>query len=212
MTVKLKCPVCGSMGTLMQKTTKTKTTTGRYKEYRYWYVYHGKKAKKPWCYLTKEDLEKPEIKEAIEELTTQTATQTDTVTTQTESVETHNQRSSEITSFQKSGSLLLLSPKSLYMDSAKSHLSIPSMKCPSPFSIPHIFGQRFYWLFRGIHSILPRLPYCKFCISLLFLLSSFKGQSGLKHSLQGLRPLICTRTSGHPQEPQFFPMGLAVPR
>ena len=75
MTVKLKCPVCGSMGTLMQKTTKTKTTTGRYKEYRYWYVYHGKKAKKPWCYLGKEDLEKKEIKKAIEELTTQTTTQ-----------------------------------------------------------------------------------------------------------------------------------------
>jgi len=75
MAVKLKCPVCGSMGTLMQKTTKTKTTTGQYKEYRYWYVYHGKKAEKPWCYLTKENLEKTEIKKAIEELTTQTTTQ-----------------------------------------------------------------------------------------------------------------------------------------
>jgi len=83
MTVKLKCPVCGSMGTVMQKTTKTKTTTGQYKEYRYWYVYHGKKAKKPWCYLGKEDLEKAEIKKAIEELTTQTATQINAVTTQT---------------------------------------------------------------------------------------------------------------------------------
>ena len=92
MTVKLKCPVCGSTGTLMQKTTKTKTTTGQYKAYRYWYVYHGKKAKKPWCYLGKEDLEKTEIKKAIEELTTQTATQTDTVTTQTK----NNLKSSSI--------------------------------------------------------------------------------------------------------------------
>ena len=76
MTMKLKCPVCGSMGTLMQKTTKTKTTTGEYKEYRYWYIYHGKKAKKPWCYLTKENLSKPEIKEALKESATQITTQT----------------------------------------------------------------------------------------------------------------------------------------
>ena len=76
MTVKLKCPVCGSMGSLMQKTTKTKTTTGEYKEYRYWYIYHGKKAMKPWCYLTKEDLNKPEIKEALRKSTTQITTQT----------------------------------------------------------------------------------------------------------------------------------------
>ena len=82
MTVKLKCPVCGSIGTLMQKTTKTKTTTGEHKKYRYWYIYHGKKAKKPWCYLSKENLERPEIKRATEGLATQTTTQTSPVTTQ----------------------------------------------------------------------------------------------------------------------------------
>lgn len=40
---------------------------------------YSKKAKKPWCYLGKEDLEKTEIKKAIEESTTQTTTQ---ITTQ----------------------------------------------------------------------------------------------------------------------------------
>ena len=74
MTTKLACPVCGDMGTLMQKTTKTKTTTGDYKEYRYWYVYHGKGAKKPWCYLSKKLFTTPEIREAIED-TTQMTTQ-----------------------------------------------------------------------------------------------------------------------------------------
>ena len=68
MTVKLQCPVCNLLGTLMQKTTKTKTTRGEYKEYTYWYIYHGKKAKKQWCYLSKELLKNTEIKEAIREI------------------------------------------------------------------------------------------------------------------------------------------------
>lgn len=41
----------------MYKTTKTKTTTGEYKEYKKLYVYHGKPNQK-WCYLKKEDSEK----------------------------------------------------------------------------------------------------------------------------------------------------------
>ena len=39
-------------------------------------------AKKPWCYLSIEDLERPEVKEGIKKSTTQVTTQTDTVTTQ----------------------------------------------------------------------------------------------------------------------------------
>ncbi len=61
----------------MYKTTKTKTTTGEYKVYRKLYVYHGKKAKKQWCYLKKEDLEK------IEQATGQNYTNTTQITTQT---------------------------------------------------------------------------------------------------------------------------------
>jgi hypothetical protein len=84
MTVKLKCPVCGEYGTLMTKTTITKTAS---KEYRYekWYIYHNrsKGTKQRWCYLSKKYLELPEIKEAItKEKATQNTTQISTVTTQ----------------------------------------------------------------------------------------------------------------------------------
>jgi len=204
--VKVQCIKCNREGSLTKKQTKSKGIT-----YVYWYVEHHIGDKIKWCYLGKYEKLSDDYKRLIHK-DTQIDTQNPSITTQTESIETHNQRSSEITSFQKSGSLLLLSPKSLYKDSSQPHLSIPSMKCLSPFSNHHTFGQCFYRLFRGVRSISPRLPYCKFCISLRFLLSSFKGQSGLKHSLHGLRPLICTRTSGHPQELQVFPMGLTVPR
>jgi hypothetical protein len=57
-----------------------------YKEYNSWYIYQGRKAKRQWCYLSKELLEKEEIKEALKE-TTQTTTQTTTNTTQMENKE-----------------------------------------------------------------------------------------------------------------------------
>ncbi len=77
MTIKLKCPVCNSEGTLMQKKTKTKTTRGEYKDYTYWYIYHGKKAKRQWCYLNNKLLEIPKLKnltEKIKQITTQIGT------------------------------------------------------------------------------------------------------------------------------------------
>ncbi len=65
MTMKLKCPVCGNFGTLMQKTTKSKGYS-----YRKWYVYHNrsKGTKQRWCYLSKKYLDILEIKQAIEQL------------------------------------------------------------------------------------------------------------------------------------------------
>ena len=59
----------------MYKTTKTKTTTGEYKEYRKLYVYHRKPDQK-WCYLKKEDLEK------IKQNTGDNYTNTTQITTQ----------------------------------------------------------------------------------------------------------------------------------
>lgn len=76
------CPVCGRSGTFMQKTSKTKTSTGEYKTYKYWYVYHGKESRKQWCYLNKRLLTLPEIQEAIQQAT-QTTTQISNDITQT---------------------------------------------------------------------------------------------------------------------------------
>lgn len=70
-TLKLTCPVCGYEGIPMQKITKIKTSTGEYKTYRYWYIYHGKKSKKQWCYLSKKLLKLQKVKESIKQ-TTQT--------------------------------------------------------------------------------------------------------------------------------------------
>ena len=64
--VLMKCPVCNISGSLMLKTTKTKTSTGKYKTYKKFYVYHGKKAKKPWCYLNKKHLSRADVKEALD--------------------------------------------------------------------------------------------------------------------------------------------------
>ena len=84
MTVKIKCPVCGNLGALMQKTTKSKGYS-----YRKWYVYHNrsKGTKQRWCYLSKKYLDILEIKQAIEQLTgnqftTQNTTQNINQTTQ----------------------------------------------------------------------------------------------------------------------------------
>ncbi len=74
--MKVKCPICGKEGTLMYKTTKTKTTTGKYREYRKLYIYHGKNAQKKWCYLKQEDLDK------IQQATGQNYTNTTQMTTQ----------------------------------------------------------------------------------------------------------------------------------
>jgi hypothetical protein len=41
MTVKLRCPVCGDIGTLMKKETITKIAGRRYR-YEKWYVYHNR--------------------------------------------------------------------------------------------------------------------------------------------------------------------------
>ena len=77
----------------MEKISKTKTSTGEYKTYRYWYFYHGKESKKQWCYLNKKLLAIPWIKEAIKQ-TTQTTTQISIDTTQTsQTTETLNSRS-----------------------------------------------------------------------------------------------------------------------
>jgi len=84
MTMKLKCPICGNNGILITKTTITKTATKQY-QYEKWYVYHNarKESKQKWCYLSKNYLEQPEIKEALEkQLTTQNTTQKITNTTQ----------------------------------------------------------------------------------------------------------------------------------
>ena len=74
--MKVKCPVCGKDGKLMYKNTKTKTTTGEYKEYRKLYVYHGKPNQK-WCYLKQSDLKEipKRALEQLQESTTQTTTQ-----------------------------------------------------------------------------------------------------------------------------------------
>jgi hypothetical protein len=73
--MRVNCPICGNKGTVMYKTTKTKTTTGEYKEYRKLYVYHGKPNQK-WCYLKKEDLEKIQHAGDNYTNTTQMTTQT----------------------------------------------------------------------------------------------------------------------------------------
>jgi len=80
LTMKLKCPVCGEHGTLMSKTTITKTSKATYR-YLKWYVYHNKSkgTKQRWCYLSKKYLQLPEIKEAISK---QLATQNKSITTQ----------------------------------------------------------------------------------------------------------------------------------
>ena len=68
-------------------------------------------------------------------------------------------------------------------------------------------------LSREGRSILPMnvcKSYCRLGISFCSFLSFFSGQSGLKHNLQGLRPFMCTRTMGHPQELQFFFTGLVL--
>ena len=83
MTTKLRCPVCGDIGTLMKKETITKIAGKRYR-YDKWYVYHNrsKGTKQRWCYLSKDYLQLPEIGEAIQrESATQNTTQ---ITTQNE--------------------------------------------------------------------------------------------------------------------------------
>jgi len=84
MAIKVKCPVCGNDGVLMQKTTLT-TKGGKTYTYHKWYIYHNKSkgTKQKWCYLSKEYLETSEIKQAIEQLTTQNTTQNNVAITQT---------------------------------------------------------------------------------------------------------------------------------
>jgi len=49
-----------------------KTAIKQY-QYKKWYVYHNarKESRQKWCYLSKNNLEQPEIKEAINQYTTQ---------------------------------------------------------------------------------------------------------------------------------------------
>lgn len=66
----LICPRCGKEGVL---TTKTTISKGKYR-YRKWYFYHNiypdpkrpKFRKQKWCYLNKEQLEEPRLKQNIQ--------------------------------------------------------------------------------------------------------------------------------------------------
>ena len=68
MTEKLKCPICGEDGVLILKTTVTHAKGHRY-EYQKWYVYHNKTRKQRWCYLSKEQLDRADVKRVIRDYT-----------------------------------------------------------------------------------------------------------------------------------------------
>ena len=96
MTTKLRCPVCGDIGTLMKKETITKIAGKRYR-YDKWYVYHNrsKGTKQRWCYLSKENLHLPEIREAVQK---EQATQNNPISTQktTQKLGTQNSPNSSL--------------------------------------------------------------------------------------------------------------------
>ena len=130
MTMKLKCPICGNNGILITKTTITKTATKQY-QYEKWYVYHNarKESKQKWCYLSKNYLDQPDIKEAItKQFTTQNTTQKIINTTQKMTSIQIEERGSNITQFQKASLKQFLLPKRLCMNSSQQLLNIPSKK------------------------------------------------------------------------------------
>ena len=88
--VKVQCIKCNREGSLTKKQTKSKGIT-----YVYWYVEHHIGDKIKWCYLGKYEKLSDDYKRLIHK-DTQIDTQNPSITTQTESIETHNQRSSEI--------------------------------------------------------------------------------------------------------------------
>ena len=96
MTTKLRCPVCGDIGTLMKKETITKIAGKRYR-YDKWYVYHNrsKGTKQRWCYLSKENLHLPEIREAVQK---EQATQNNPISAQetTQKLGTENSPNSSL--------------------------------------------------------------------------------------------------------------------
>jgi len=63
MNKRITCPVCGKIGIMILKKTSTKTA-GKVYTYKKWNVYHHTNRK--WCYLNKDHLDLPEIREVIE--------------------------------------------------------------------------------------------------------------------------------------------------
>ena len=70
------CPICNQDGVIMWKETKT-FAKGKMYTYRKLYVYHNKTRGQIWHYISKEHMNLPQIKRAIESLSAKETTQND---------------------------------------------------------------------------------------------------------------------------------------